>query len=415
MKTLLRLLVVLVVLGGVGYAAWGPAMRYWRQRNQPKWRTVEVTEGPILSVVNSTGTVKPVLSVQVGAFVSGPIVELRADFNQPVAKGEMLARIDPQLYEANVARDRATLASRQADVARVSALLQQAIRDEQRAIALQEENEDFIAQSEMDRVHFNALQLKAQLKLAEAAVEQAKAALVNSETNLEYTNIRSPVAGIVIDRKIDEGQTLAAQFQTPELFVVAPNMEEKMHIFASVDEADIGLIRQAQTRALPVEFRVDAYPEELFQGTIEQIRMSSSTVQNVVTYPVVVATPNPDLKLLPGMTASISFEVDSRDKVMRIPNSALRFYPQLPQVHPDDRYLLEGTGDDSEDTESEVTLTAAERAEANRERARRHVWIVDGQFVRAVEVRVGLTDNRYSELVEGQLKAGAKLVSGVDK
>ena len=149
-----------------------------------------------------------------------------------------------------------------------------------------------------------------------------------SEANLDYTEIRSPVDGIVIDRKIDPGQTVAATFQTPELFIVAPDMRKEMHVFASVDEADIGLIRDAQESGQPVRFTVDAYPDDLFEGKIFQIRKSSTTTQNVVTYPVVVSAPNPDLKLLPGMTASISFQV-ARDatNVLRIPNAALRFYP----------------------------------------------------------------------------------------
>src|SRR5262249_52037125 len=152
--------------------------------------------------------------------------------------------------------------------------------------------------------------------------------LVFSQAQLRYTNIKAPVDGIIINRKIDPGQTLAAQFQAPELFVVAPDMRTKMYVHASVDEADIGLIHEAQRKDLPVTFTVDAYPDDLFEGMIEEIRLSSTTTQNVVTYPVIVAAPNPDLKLLPGMTASISFEVNRRADIIKIPNSALRYFPQ---------------------------------------------------------------------------------------
>jgi HlyD family secretion protein len=314
-----------------------------------------------------------------------------------------------------VARDKAVLAVQEAEVDRVKALLQQAQRDEARAKALEAENEDYISQKEMDAFHFATLSLKAQLRLSEANVEQAAAALRNSEANLGYTDIRSPVDGMIIDRKIDEGQTLAAQFQTPELFIVAPDMEKKMHVFASVDEADIGLIRDAQLGQRPVEFRVDAYPDDLFTGQIEQIRLSSTTTQNVVTYPVVVAAPNPDLKLLPGMTASISFVVDERNDVLKVPNAALRFFPELRHVRAEDRPLVEGKVDEMTDSESEgdLRLSAAEQTEVRRSQHRRHVWIADGNLLRAVEVELGISDSRSTELVSGDLAAGDKLVTGI--
>src|SRR5262249_35270251 len=152
--------------------------------------------------------------------------------------------------------------------------------------------------------------------------------------------IRAPVDGVVIDRKIDPGQTLAAQFQTPELFIIAPDMKKEMYVMASVDEADIGLIRRAQESNQPVHFTVDAYPDDLFEGKIGQVRMNSTTTQNVVTYPVVVTAPNPDMKLMPGLTANISFQISEKKDTIRIPNAALRFYPKPEQVRPEDRLLL---------------------------------------------------------------------------
>ena len=185
------------------------------------------------------------------------------------------------------------------------------------------------------------MSLEAQLVVAEANVEQGKANLDNSIANLNYTDIRSPEDGIIIDRKIDSGQTVAATFQTPDLFVVAPDMKKKMLVYASVDEADIGHILDAQQTNQPVRFTVDAFPDDLFEGQIYQVRQSATITQNVVTYPVIVESPNPDMKLRPSMTASISFQLREKDKVLRVPNAALRFFPQREQVHPDDRKLLE--------------------------------------------------------------------------
>ncbi len=407
--------VVLLVLGTAGAAAYTPLRGYWKWRRQPQYRQAEVTRGPIVSVVDATGTVQPVLSVSVGSFVSGPIEGLYVDFNDVVKKGSLLARIDSRLFDANLARDRAVLATREAEVQRAKALLQQAENDEARAKALRKENKDFISETEMDQFKFNRLSLAAQLSVAEASVEQAKASLKNSEANLEYTEIRSPVDGIVINRKIDQGQTLAAQFQTPELFVVAPDMQTRMHILASVDEADIGLIREAQRQELPVRFTVDAYPDDLFEGKIFQIRMSPTTTQNVVTYPVVVAAPNPELKLMPGMTASLSFQIGETKEAPRIPNGALRFYPQREQVRPEDRPLLEGTEQAADEDNDSATArqSATEKAEARRNRNRRHVWVVDGDHLRAVEVKTGLSDHKFTELVSGELVEGQQLVAGI--
>jgi len=275
-------------------------------------------------------------------------------------------------------------------------------------------NKDYVSETEMDQYRFNRLSLDAQLKVAEATVKQAEATLETSRANLAYTEIRSPVDGIVIDRKIDPGQTLAAQFQTPELFIVAPDMKKQMNIFASVDEADIGLIRQAQQKKQPVHFTVDAYPDDLFEGTIWQIRMSSTTTQNVVTYPVVVAAPNPDLKLMPGMTANITFQILEKKNVLRIPNAALRFYPKSEAVRPEDRSILEGLAPDpdKEKQTTEAVPSALEKAAANRKRDHRHIWVQDGEFLRAVAVVSGINDSKCSEVVSGEIADGQMVITG---
>jgi HlyD family secretion protein len=421
MKFPIKTTIAVLVLGGAAAAGYTPARDYYEKHYGLKFREVEVSRGPIVSVVDATGTVQPVLSVSVGSFVSGPIEGLFVDFNDTVTKGQLLAKIDPRLYQANVARDRATLSTQKAGVERAKAQLQQARNDEARSQALRKENKNFISDAEMDQFKFNRMSLEAQLVVAEASVEQAEANLKNSVANLDYTDIRSPVDGIIINRKIDQGQTLAAQFQTPELFIVAPDMRSRMHILASVDEADIGLIREAQRRQLPVRFTVDAYPDDLFTGEIAQIRMSSTTTQNVVTYPVIVAAPNPDLKLMPGMTASISFQIEDTQEVLRIPNAAMRFYPQREQVRTEDRSILDGADGErmrnpQEDRDSAGTRQSAlDKAEARRNRHHRHVWVLEGKKLKAIEVTTGVSDHKFTALVHGELVEGQKLVTGIKR
>lgn len=418
MKTLLRILLVVGILGVLCVPAYFGAAAYWKMVTRTKWRTAEVEQGRIIAVVNSTGTVKPKEKIIIGAFVSGPLLPKELpDFNDEVKTGQILAEIDPMIYDANVNRDMANYDSRMADVSRVKAQLQQAINDERRALDLRAEDKTFIAQAEMDKFKFARMSLDAQLIVAEASAKQAKESYKYSETQRAYTLIKAPKDGIIIARLIEPGQTLASQFQAPVLFEIGVGMREEMQVHAAVDEADIGRIQEAQKRQLPVSFTVDAH-DELFHGVIDQIRLNSTTTQNVVTYPVVVKAANPDLKLLPGMTAAISFQVDERNDVVKIPNSALRFYPLPKQVRKEDVPILEGTqlkDDEQEAQQSETTLSAEERAENRRKRNRRHVWVEEGDFLKAVEVVVGLTDSQFTEMVSGSLKAGDKLVIGVQQ
>ena len=242
----------------------------------------------------------------------------------------------------------------------------------------------------------------------------------NSLANLNYTKITAPVDGMIINKKIDMGQTVAASFQTPELFVVAPDMRIEMHVHASVDEADIGLIKSAQREGFPVKFTVDAYPDELFEGRVHEVRLNSTTTQNVVTYPVIVAAPNPDLKLLPGMTASLSFQVAYRENVTKIPNAALRFYPDAKHVRAEDIPILEGhrsttaNRDDDQTQENAQAMSADERSQLRRNRDRRHVWVLDNDRLRAIAVTTGLSDSRHTELIEGNVKVDDVLVTGIE-
>ncbi len=418
MKSVFKSIIVLSVIGAAGATAVQPALKYWARRNHVAWETAQLERGDITRYVNSTGTIQPVLSVSIGSFVSGPIVELNVDFNDEVKEGDVLARVDPRLFKANVDRDVATLATREAELERVEAQLQQALNNYMRAKKLRSKNPDFMSEREMDALVSEVKSLQAQRKLAKASIQQSEATLETSRANLNYCEVTAPVDGIVIDRKINPGQTLAAQFQTPELFVIAPDLREKVHVFASVDEADIGLIQKAKKEGRSVTFTVDAHPEEVFEGEIEQIRVSSVATQSVVTYPVVIAASNPDLQLLPGMTASISFQVDATQDIRKIPNAALRFYPEdASHVRESDRHLIDGSAWKSESaTEAEdgenANRTAGEKAEAHKKKNRRHVWVVAGEFLKAVPVTTGLTENRFTEMAEGELEVGAALVTG---
>lgn len=413
MKALLKVILVLGVLAGIVAASYQPIVAYLEARNRIEWRTQVVEDGSIIQSVNSTGKVEPIKRVSVGATVSGPVFELFVDYNSKVTKGEVMARIDPRLYRSAVERDQAILKTREAEVARAEAMLQQARNDERRGGELSRSTESFISQAELDQFKFQRMMREAELQVSQTNVQQARAQLDNSEANLNYTDVVAPCDGIVIDKKIDVGQTLAAQFQTPEMFVVAPEMDGRMYIYASVDEADIGWIRNAQESGETVRFTVDAYPDELFdQGKIVQVRLSSKEEQNVITYPVIVETPNVDMKLLPGMTANLSFQIKRRDSIRKLPNAALRFYPPRERVHPDDRKILDGFDEQKQMAESPKMMSVDEKAETNQGLTKRHVWYEDGKFLRAKEVKIGISDNRFTELLEGELEKGFALVVG---
>ena len=269
-----------------------------------RFRTSAIRRGNVKYEVKCTGTVQPVLSVQVGAYVSGPIRNVCVDFNDKVKKDQLLAEIDPQVYNAQLRQAKATLDHSLADLDQYKAKLNQTDRDYQRAKELYKITDipgagrpiKGIADSDFDLARANFEMATANVEVAKATVEQNRALLDGAETNLGYTSILSPVEGIVIDRKVDAGQTLASQFQTPVMFVVAPDLEKKIWVLASVDEADIGLIRKAKDNGQPVHFTVDAYQDEHFEGNILQVRLGPKAAQpnvpvNVVTYTAVVEAP----------------------------------------------------------------------------------------------------------------------------
>jgi HlyD family secretion protein len=411
MKRVIVLFVVLLLIG-VGVAVGVPKARaYWKKRNEPKFQFAKVKRGDMTLEVRTSGTVEPILRVQIGSFVSGPIVKLEVDYNEKVTEGQLLAKVDPRLYAAAVLRDEAAWATAKAEVARVTAQLQQADNDERRALHLRDINPDYISDTEMDQFKYTRQALEAGLLIAEQSVKQAEARLKDSQLNLEYTDIVAPRSGIIIDRKIDPGQTLTASFQTPELFVLAPDMDERMWVHASVIEADIGRILKAQKEKRPVYFSVDAYERELFEGVIQQIRTNSSTEQSVVTYPVIVETPNPDMKLLPGMTAELSFEIEKRQDVLKLPSAAVRFVPDVKLVREEDKKLLEGDDEPEEEVDS---VSAKDRVEAYRKSRQRHVWVKEGEKLKAIKIEFGIFADSYYELVSGDLEESQELVTEVE-
>jgi HlyD family secretion protein len=415
-KWLIRLVIVGVVLGVVAGAA-VPAMSWWAKKFTPKYLTAEVSHGRVETMVNSTGTVKPVRTVSVGAFTSGPIAKINVDFNSVVTDEEkddknVLAIIDDKLQQAAVKAAQATVNSQKADQKRIEALWKQADNNYKRARSLYKINKDYVSETDMDNYLYTADSYAAQIELAKANVEQAEANLKNAEQQLYYTKVRSPASGRIIDRLVDEGQTVAASFQTPQLFSIGVDMDKHMHVYASVDEADMGMIHKAKEQNRPVKFTLDAYPGELFEGHIYQIRMNATTTQNVVTYPVIIQTEGPDARLMPNMTANISFEIEAKENVLRVPAAALRFTPLPYQVRPEDRHLVEAA--QMNPSEAAPKRSADEKAEQARKRKHRHVWVQEGLLLRAVPVTLGLIDNQYAEVVEGDLHDGQALVTGTE-
>ena len=422
MKHIFIWLIAAVVIAGVGAAGYN---RFHAPRNtvaNGNYRTVAVQRGDIKLTVNSTGTVQPVLSVQVGSYASGPILKVYVDFNDMVKKGQILAEIDPQVYKAQCRQAKAALDHSIADLEQFKAKLNQMDRDFKRAKELHEIRDipganriiKGIADSDFDLAKANFEMATANVDVAKAVIEQNRATLDMAETNLTYTTIRSPVDGVVIDRKVDAGQTVAAQFQTPVMFVVAPDLEKRIYVYASVDEADIGLIRDAQARNEPVHFTVDAYPKDSFEGKIFQVRMNPTTVQNVVTYTVVVESSNPQIKLLPGMTANLVFQIENHTGVLTIPNAALRFYPKPEQVRESDLAILASSSGDSQTADRNAKNTggnAYPAAQSNRNQ--KYVWVTDGDLLAAIKFETGLSDKSCTEIVSGDLHEGQEVVIGL--
>lgn len=286
----------------------------------PEIRTVDVRLGDVVDAVGATGALEAVTTVNVGSQVSGLIQDLLVDYNSIVRQNEVIMRLDPSLFETQTEQARANLVRAEADVEG----LQVALEDSQMQLRRAEDlaGRELVPQTELEAAQVAVRSAAARLKSSQAAVIQAQASLNQNEVNLEHTVIRAPIDGIVISRLVDVGQTVAASLQAPELFVIAADLT-KMRVIANIDESDVGRIRPEQRAT----FTVDAFPEEEFEGRVSQIRLEPVVTQNVVTYATVIDAPNPDLRLKPGMTATVTLEIARREDVLRIPNQALRFRP----------------------------------------------------------------------------------------
>lgn len=413
MKRLFVWMVVVGVIAG-GAVGYGYFRASGNKAGEDRYRTAKTQRGDVTFTVKSSGAVQPVQSVQVGAVVSGPIRRVCADFNDRVKKGQLLAEVDPLLFKASVDQGKASLACAKANLAQANAKLEQAKRDWKRAQTLSPQKA--ISDTDFDLAKSAYETALANVALCKAQIQQSQGVLDLAETNLRYTRITSPVDGIIMDRKVDPGQSLAAAYQTPVLFVVAPDLEKRVYVLASVDEADIGMIRDAQSRKQPVTFTVDAYPKEQFPGSIRQIRLTPTNVQNVVTYTVVVEAANPQFKLLPGMTPTLTFQIETRSDVLRIPNAALRFQPKPNQVRLADRPIVDGKPSaDEKKTDADNAkkdVTTADDSSSKAHGKEHYVWTIDGDLLAAVKIETGLSDDKFTEVVSGKLKEGQLLVTG---
>ncbi|MCE9615299.1 MAG: efflux RND transporter periplasmic adaptor subunit [Lentisphaerae bacterium] len=281
--------------------------------------TAPLARGEVVEQVHATGVIKPLQLVEVGTQVNGPVDKLMADFNDVVKAGQIVAQIDPAAYEARVAQDQASVVQSEANVEDAQARLKQAELKLTRARELS--SRKLIPDADLEAAEADRDVLAAQRRVSEARLVQSRAVLRQSQTSLDYTTIRSPVDGVVIERKVDQGQTVVASMSAQTIFVIAADLHT-VQVEANIPEADIGRLKVGQA----VTFTVDAY-EDTFTGTVHQVRLASANVQNVVTYPVIIRAPNPEDKLLPGMTANLACEVARREQVLKVPNSALRFRP----------------------------------------------------------------------------------------
>ena len=360
-----RLLLIILAISAVSvtvaayYRAGGDAAA-------PAFTTAAVTRGDIVDTVEATGALEAVTTVQVGTQVSGTIRKLYADYNTPVKKGQIVAELEPSLFQTQVDAANATVVRLNADVESARVQLEDAQVKLRRAQELWDKQ--LIARTDLETAEANARQAEASLKAAQAQVTQSRAALRQQQVNLGHTIIRAPIDGIVISRSVDVGQTVAASMSAPTLFVIAQDLTH-MQVQARIDESDIGRIAEGQA----VTFKVDAYPNETFTGTVRQVRLEPVTEQNVVSYVTIIDVPNPDLMLKPGMTANVSIEIARADNVLKVPASALRF--------------RQGEGSP-------------------------RVWVASASGPKPVQVTTGLSDGVSTAISGGDLSEGSEVITG---
>jgi len=386
---------VLLVLAALAFLG----VRHFKE-SAPKvsYKTATLERGRVSAKVTASGTLSPLVKVQVGSQVSGRIAELFVDFNSPVKKGEVLAKLDPQLFQAAVDHAKANHSAAQGQLAKAKANAANAKKQLERMKELAARK--LIAEADLDVAEAQAISTAADVQAAQGAVEQTKASLKQAQVNLGYTTIVSPVDGVVISRNVDVGQTVAASLQAPVLFEIAEDLA-RMQVNTSVAEADVGKLRAGMTAT----FTVDAYPTEHFRGVVRQIRNAPTTVQNVVTYDAVIDVENPDLKLLPGMTANVTFLYAQKDDALLVPNTALRFRP------PDE--ILQASLPQGASSAGPAPQGPPQQGRGQRSRGvsnKREVWVLRGESLERVAVTTGITDGSVTEIVEGALQPGDSLV-----
>lgn len=392
--------------------------------------TAKVERGDIHDVVEATGTINAVITVQVGSQVSGTIAKLFVDFNSRVHKGDIVALIDPALFKgavqqatADLENAKANLVAARANLEKSKAALVQTKADYNRTVGLTKDG--ILSQQQLDLAKANYDSANAavggaaaNVTQAEAQVSQKEAALAVAQTNLNYTVIRSPIDGTVVARNVDVGQTVAASLQAPTVFTIAQDLT-KMLVYAKTDESDVGNIKVGK----PVAFKVDAFPKETFRGVVSQVRMNATTVQNVVTYDTIIEFANPDLKLFPGMTAYVTIPVDTVQNVLKLPNTALRYKPPMSAEEilaiykqygievnerkkaSNDSSAANGTAQGSGGMQNQPRTPRADTAV---------VWKLHrDNTMEPVKVSLGITDHSYTEvaaITKGELKEGDELI-----
>ncbi|HEU5181415.1 MAG TPA: efflux RND transporter periplasmic adaptor subunit [Candidatus Polarisedimenticolia bacterium] len=415
---LLALAAAILVLAVLGFGR-------SEKKSDLKFDTGAVDRGRIAARVTATGTLSPLVQVQVGSQVSGRIQALFADFNSTVKKGEVIARLDPQLFEAAVRQSSANLSAAEANLARSQALAEDARLKYERAKT--SEIQKLISESDLETARATADSANASVVASRSEVEQARASLHQAQINLAYTTIVSPTDGTVISRSVDVGQTVAASLSAPTLFTIAEDLR-KMQVDTSVAEADVGKLQAG----MEASFFVDAFPSERFKGRVRQIRNAPQTVQNVVTYDAVLDVDNPDLKLKPGMTANVTFLVAEREGVLRVPNAALRFRPPPEMLGGGKGGGAAAAGGAS----GGEAAGGAARGGGGRSGGRgawrgggaggaggpggaggetpdrKSVWVMRGDKPTPVSIRAGVSDGSLTEVVEGELREGDRVIIG---
>jgi HlyD family secretion protein len=389
MKRVLLWVLVAVVLMGIGTGVW--RWRVAHAKPEATYKTAPVEKRRIVAKVTASGTLSAIVTVQVGAQVSGRISKLNADFNSQVTKNELIAELDPALYQA--ALDQALANYAQAVAQQVKSRAASVLADKQLIRTKNLFQQSLAAQQDVDTAEATADQAHGDLALQAANVDQAAASLNQARVNLSYCKIYSPIDGVVISRSVDVGQTVAASLQAPILFTIAQDLKQ-MQVDTNVSEGDVGRLKET----MPAYFTVDAYPGKRFHGVISQIRNAATNVQNVVTYDAVIKVENDQLELRPGMTANVTIAYAQRDNVLAIPNAALRFHPPdaVPTANPN-----AGGGGGGGGSGGGPGRKHGEHADETRT-----LYVVHGTTATPVTVHAGLTDGSVTEIVDGNVAEG---------